>query len=501
MQALDDFIKRKIQEARRRITMVLLADYLLLGLTVGMGAAALIMVITLFVPVYYAPIFAAASVVSGLITGFVITLVNRPDMRRSALLLDSKGFSERVITAYERAGKEDAFSMLLKQDTKEKMTGFRAKNAFPMKPVARRLAVFCILAVILCVSGLIDSPARKQARQNHAIAMEAKKEAEKLKDALEKIEKQEELSAQEQEELKELFEEAKKEFKEAQSSEELEKAKERLAKKIEQEMKELLTEDKKDTARALLDMAMEMNPDLSEEEKKQISEALNELSELSEDVKDALEQAKKDGLESLSEEELAELSAKLAEAAAKLTDEELAAALSKAASAMSAEDLEAALAALSDAQGDMIAAALDGDGTMSLAGLGSGTGNGQGAGAGNGGSGQGTGTGSGTGAGDGSGGGWYNGGSQGSQSQETYQGDYVSVPENYQDNDNLTGTPTDGDSYIQEGGPSVTWDGIRMDYQKVIRDYQKRAYERMESGRYPTDYQDAIREYFENLNK
>lgn len=501
MQALDLFIKKRIKETRRRVTAVRLASDMLFGLVIGMAGAAVIMVVSLFVPMYYAPVFAVAVIGLGLLSGGVLTLIRRPDMKRAALLLDAKGFQERVTTSYERAGESDTFSMLLKEDTKKRLTGFSIKGAFPYKISVKQIVIFCGLAVIIAVAGLIDAPARKQAREQHAIAMQVMEKAEDLAEALSKLEKQEELSKEDMSEIKEMLSDAKEELKEAESAEDIEKAEERLEKKLEQKVKDLASENKKEAAKALMDLAMDMNPELTDEQKKEISQMMTELDTLSDELSEALEKAEEG---TLSEEELEELKAKLAEAAKKLSDEELQAALSQAASSMSAEDLENALAALSSAQSDLMAAALDADGSLSVAGLGqsgqgfSGSGGAQGS------SGNGNSAGSGgsgvTGA-DGAGGGWYQGSNQGAESSETYDGDYVSVPEDYQDNENLTGTPVDGESYTQQGGPSVTWSGIKMDYQQVIADYQNKAYERIEGGDYPAAVQDAIKNYFENLNK
>lgn len=504
MEALDLFIIKKIKEAKRRITAVRLASDMLFGLVCGMGASACIMVVSLFVPMYYAPLSAAAAAALGIVSGGVLTLLRRPDMRRAALLLDARGFQERVTTSYERMGMEDTFSMLLKEDTRRRLTGFSVRDAFPYKTSVKQLAVFLGLAVIVAVAGLIDAPARKKAREEHAIAMEVRDQAEEVKEALEKLEKREEISKEDMSEIKEMLSDALEELKESESAEDIEKAKERLEKKLEQKVKELAAEDKKDAARELTELAMELNPELTDEQKAELSEKLKEYTELSDELADALEKAEQG---TLSEEEWEELQAKLAEAAAKLSDEELQAALSQAAASMSAEDLENALAALSDAQGDMMAAALgmDADGSMSIAGAGSGgqgntdgqgNGGGQGTGSSNGGS-----AGSGVTGADNAGGGWYQGSNVGAQSKETYDGDYVAVPENWQDNENLTGTPVDGESYTQEGGPSVTWSGKKTDYQKVIGEYQNKAYERIEGGNYPAAVQDAIKNYFENLNQ
>lgn len=502
MQALDLYIKKKISAVRRRITTVLLVSYLFLGLVVGMGAAALIMLLSLFLPMYYAAFFATAAIILGLFTGVLLTFIKRPDMKRCALLLDSRGFKERVVTSYERAGKEDEFSRLLKEDTKDRLDGFDIRGAFPVKLPVNQVVAFLLLAVIVAVSGLIDSPARKQARAEHEIVMEAKKEAEKLTDALEKLEDQKELGEEEKKELTDMLEEAKKELLESEGAEDIDKAKERLTKKLEQNMKELLAEDKREAAKELFNMAMELNPSLSQEDKKELADAMEKLSELSDQLSDAKKQAEEKGLDSLSEEELSELAANLNKAAANMSDEELAAALKNAAASVSEADLEEALSTLANAQGNVMAAGIDSDGSVSLASAsgensagGEGTENGAGAGTGA------NGQGSGQGSPGGNGTGWYNGSDKGAESEEIYNGDFVSVPENYQDNENLTGKPVEGDSYKQEGGPSLTWDGIRMNYQQVIGDYVTKAYERIESGSYPADYKEAIRYYFEYLNQ
>ncbi len=461
MKTLDSRIKKKILAARRRITVCSLVKNMLSGLVIGLAAAALIMIVSLFVPMYYAPVFAVAVTAVGFFSGLIFTLVLRPDMRRAALLLDAKGFKERVITSYERCGSSDTFSELLKEDTLRRLDAFDIGKAFAFQVPRAHLAAFLCMALLVMIVGLIDTPAKQQADKDHALAMEIKKESEEIADAIEKVKQEAGLSDEALARLTDMEQDAIEALKEAEDIEDIEKAKERLEKKLEQEVTDLLTEQ----------------------------------------LLDALEAAKEGTLD-MSEEELEALSEALSDAAANMTDEELAGALLNAADSLSVEDLEAALAALSNAQQNTTDEALDGSISLAAGGFKSGAqmdGEASGISAEDGEAGSASGTGN-TKA-DGSGGGWYEGSKYGSSSQETYSGDYVSVPENVQDNENLTGTPTDGESYTSKGGESVTWDGVRIDYQQVIGEYETKAYERISGGNYPSDVQDAIRTYFESLNQ
>lgn len=502
MKQLDQFIKKNIVKARRWITLTMLVDYVMIGLLAGLGAGTIIMLISLFVPMYYAGLYATACLLIGLLTGCIITLVKRPNMTKASLMLDAKGFRERITTAYLATGKDDAFSMMVKQDAKAHLTGYSVAKAFPVKLQKKQTGALLCMAVIFLIAMQIETPAKQQAREQQAVVEAAKEKVvkvEKTLDELEKLEKNQQLSKEDLDKLKQDLESVKKELKEAESEEDLAKAAERAEKKLEQNLKNMASENNMEAMQSLMNLAMDMNDSLTEEEKNKLAEKMESLSELQEQ----LEKAEQEGIDGLTEEEKAALAESLKKAAAELDMDELQALADKLANGeqISAEDLQEVLASISAASNQTIAEAMEGDASVGIASSGSSDGTGEGqngnGNGGNGGSGQ-----NGNGGSGGQGGtGWNYGGEDSYERDETYDGDYVTVPDNYQDDPNLKGDNTDGESYVQEGGPAITWDGEKKDYRDVIDEYEDQAFEKIDGGDYPEEVRDFIKDYFEYLNQ
>ncbi|MBP3296908.1 MAG: hypothetical protein J6M27_10035 [Lachnospiraceae bacterium] len=79
--------------------------------------------------------------------------------------------------------------------------------------------------------------------------------------------------------------------------------------------------------------------------------------------------------------------------------------------------------------------------------------------------------------------------------------DYVSLPNADGDDGDLYGNRMSGDDtgYARyENG--VGWAGNHVDYNNVMGEYSERAYQGIESGRYPSGMEDVIKEYFTSFN-
>ena len=100
----------------------------------------------------------------------------------------------------------------------------------------------------------------------------------------------------------------------------------------------------------------------------------------------------------------------------------------------------------------------------------------------------------------GHGGGMNMGSNQGIETEETYDGEMISVPNDIGDDDNLIGQAGQGESYTSTGGPSLTWKGQQVEYNSVFGQYKEQAISQIENGTYPSGVQDIIKSYFEKLS-
>ena len=80
MSQIDSKIISFIKRVRRRITEQKVLQFGTFGVISGFGLAVLFSIIALFVPWYYAPLFALITAGVGLVSGIIAGVVKRPDM-------------------------------------------------------------------------------------------------------------------------------------------------------------------------------------------------------------------------------------------------------------------------------------------------------------------------------------------------------------------------------------------------------------------------------------
>jgi len=79
--------------------------------------------------------------------------------------------------------------------------------------------------------------------------------------------------------------------------------------------------------------------------------------------------------------------------------------------------------------------------------------------------------------------------------------DYVSVPNEIADSENLTGNAVNHDtSEYFRAQNGLSWEGTHTSYDAVIGSYEQNAYEGIAAGRYPSGMEEIIKEYFASFN-
>ena len=98
-----------IKVCRRRLNMGKFLKILLFSLCVGMGVGILLQIVAFLMPFYYVNWYTAGAVLLAILTAAVIAFWKRSTMKQTALVMDSFGFQERIVTAYENLQKELSF--------------------------------------------------------------------------------------------------------------------------------------------------------------------------------------------------------------------------------------------------------------------------------------------------------------------------------------------------------------------------------------------------------
>ncbi|MBD5546646.1 MAG: hypothetical protein HDQ97_04520 [Lachnospiraceae bacterium] len=197
-----------IRACRRRMH---IADFLkksVSALSIGAGAAILFQAAAFFMPFYYADLYMMMALLLAELSVFVVMFIKQTTMEQAALMIDSFGFEERVVTAYEHLGKEGTLIGIQRKDAMEQLREHKDRIRIPLLPSFKRTALLFLMLVFLAGLSLLPSAAKDRAGELHSLKEEAREkedEIEEIMEALEKLEK-EKLTKEQQEELHEMRE-------------------------------------------------------------------------------------------------------------------------------------------------------------------------------------------------------------------------------------------------------------------------------------------------------
>ena len=512
MNSLDKAILIFLNKASKRIKANFLLNLSIVGLKLLLCLIFSLLLISLFITIPYIEEICIGILVIGLIIILIYGFIKAPKKDKVALMVDSKGLDERLITSLELIGCEDNISIAQKKDTVECIESFDIKKSMKIN-VDKKQLLLSLGLIIMCILILfVPSTARKEAQKIRDFDKYQKSVIKKVEKEKKEIEKSEDLSDKEKEEVKKLLEDAAKELKESEKKSEINKTLERLEKKLEDKKEKLSSEKSKEalenSKKKLLD---DFNKEKEAEAKKDVNKLVNELMEKqqSKPLAEAMLSGDQEAINkelaeiqnklgSMSSSELSQLSESLKNAALEMSDEELAEALKNASNSVLNKKLDAA--SLSSAISKSINNSNGQNNNSNQQSSGSGQNQQQNS---NSVQGQGSsGTGS-SGSGSGSGAGWNTGSTVGKENDlENSPGEQIYIPGRNEGTDgNLTGNKNDnGNSQEIESQNGLNIGGEKVDYDKVIGDYSNSALEGANNSNLPQSLKDLIKNYFEGLN-
>ena len=442
-----------IRAFRRRLNLSGFLKKLVFALSVGAGAGILFQAAAFLTPLYYADLYTAAALLTAVVTATAAFLMRCSTMEQTALVMDSFGFQERIITAYEHLKEEGALFTLQREDAMEQLKAHKDRIRIPLWPDRRRVALSAALLAAVIGLALTPSLMKDRAQELHKIQQDARDKEKEIEEILEELEELEELEQEtltpEQlaalQEMMESLQSSLVEYSQVSSAEALQAAEEKLNYKYEN-----MSSQMSDLAQSIQNGAT-VSP-VSAESLQAMADKLQEMS----------------GNPSTGGSSLA--------------------------SNQEQNDQGNDQNGQGDGQGS-------GQGDGQGDGQGSGQGDGQGSGQGDGqGSGQGDGQGDGQGSGQGDGQGSGSGPGRGTGSTNTSR-DYVSIPNSIADSGNLTGNAVNhNDSEYFRDQNGLSWEGTHISHEAVIGSYEQNAYEGIAAGRYPSGMEDVIKEYFSSFH-
>lgn len=433
---------RAIQNCQSRLNLAGFLKKLVTALTIGACAGILFQAVSFVIPLYYAGLYAVLALVIALVLALAAAYAGRTSMEQTALVMDSFGFDERIVTAYGNLEKEGALIELQRADAMRQLQAHQDKIQIPLLPPRRKTASLAGLLVALLVLALVPSGMKDRAKELHSVKEEAREkteEIEELVEALDQLEQQEELTPEQQAMLQEMIESlqaSQSEYQQASSNEMMRAATEKLNYRYET-----------------------MGGQLAG-----LAQSLQNGATVSSVTAESL-QALSDKMQEMSGAQLAKGNAGQ--------------------SGNNGQNGQNGSSGQNGQNGSGQNGQNGSSGQNSQNGSGGQNGqNGQTGNNGNGGNGQNGGSGSGRGTG----------------TSETPH-DYVSIPNDIADSGSLTGNAVDHDDseyfHAQNG---LSWEGTHMSHEAVIGSYEQNAYEGIAAGKYPSGMEEIIKEYFSNFN-
>lgn len=436
-----------IRACRRRLNMAGFLARLVFALSVGAGVGILFQAVSFVMPLYYVNAYMGIALLSAVVTAAAVSFIKRGTMERAALMMDSFGFKERIITAYEHMEDDGAMFALQRKDAMEYLRAHKGRIRIPLWPDRRKTALSVMLLAVMAVLAFVPSPMKDWAGELHRIRQEAREKEKEIEEIVEELGKlteseEEALTPEQLEALREMIESLQSsmsEYQQASSMEALQAAGEKLKFKYESMSSQMssLAEGLRNGATA--------SP-MSAESMQAMADKLGKMSGTASPNGGNLASNQGQSGNNQGNDQTGQNNGQNGQGNGK------------------------------NGQGQG-----DGDGQGNGQGNGQGSGqNGQGYGQ----SGQGTGTGEGRGTGT-----------------ANNAHDYVSIPNAIADSGNLTGNAADHDnSEYFRAQNGLSWEGTHMSYEAVIGSYEQNAYEGIAAGRYPSGMENVIKEYFSSFN-
>lgn len=436
---------RTIGACRRRLNLAGLLRKLVFALGIGACAGIVFQAVSFVTPLYYANMYTGLALALAVLAALAAAFLGRVTMEQAALTMDSFGFRERIITAYEHLKEEGTLIRLQREDAMRLLAAHRDRIRIPLWPSWKKTAFSALLLAVLLGLAIAPAEMKDHARELHQIREEAKEKEKEIEKVIEELEQlgQEALTPEQLEalqEMKESLQSSMAEYQQASIGEALAAAGEKLDYKY-------------------ADMSSQMA---------NLAQSLENGTAVSPMTAEAMQAMA---------EQLQQMSGNASEDGTGLASNQ-------------GQNSQSGNNQSGNGQtgGNQNGQNGQNGGQNGQSGSGSGQ-NGQTGGSGEGGQGSGS---------QGSGGGSGNGRGIGSSSTPH---DYVSVPNAIADSGNLTGNASRHDSseyFRAQNG--LSWEGTHMSHEAIIGSYEQNAYEGIAAGRYPSGMEDIIKEYFASFN-
>ncbi len=184
---VDACIVKFLKSVARRGTVKKWIDAFALCEACAAAVGLAINLISMFIPIYYAPLYGFLAMLIGFIASLAYAFANRYGLSDAAAYADAAGLKEKLATSLELIGEEDGFAGLLKEAAAKEIFSFDKKKSLPFEyPKKTFMAAFLACAAMIFFM-LAPSYAKKEAAETHTFKMQTNEIEDKIKKAQNQI--------------------------------------------------------------------------------------------------------------------------------------------------------------------------------------------------------------------------------------------------------------------------------------------------------------------------
>lgn len=200
------FVKM-IHAFQRRMNIASVLQKSIAALCIGAAAGILFQAAALVVPFYYASLYSGLALVLSLLTALVLAYVKRISPEQAALAMDSFGFDERIITAYECLGQEGVLVRLQREDAMNQLAEHQDRIRLALLPSWKNPVLLLGFLAVMSGLALLPSAVKEHARELHEVRKEAREQMKELDEFASSLDKlaQEEISQEQKNTLQEML--------------------------------------------------------------------------------------------------------------------------------------------------------------------------------------------------------------------------------------------------------------------------------------------------------
>ena len=158
-----EFLKT-IQAYRRRLHLAAFFKYSVFALSIAAAAGILFQTAAFITPLYYVNLYTILALLAGELAAFVVLYVRRISMKQAALVMDSFGFAERIVTAYENITQKGALVEMQRKDAMQQLGAHRDRIRITLLPSWKKIVMFLVLTAVMTGLALVPSITKEHAK-------------------------------------------------------------------------------------------------------------------------------------------------------------------------------------------------------------------------------------------------------------------------------------------------------------------------------------------------